>query len=62
MTPANEFRAARARLGITQQTLADRLKIRVGSVSSIEQGIYEPSESTLELLRYVVADGIDRGA
>jgi transcriptional regulator with XRE-family HTH domain len=40
----------RGKLGATQQELADRLKIRVGTVSAYEQGTREPSQRILRSL------------
>ncbi len=61
MTPAEEFRTARATLGMTQQQLGDALgfsrKRSNVTVCEIETGTRNPSEPVLRLLRLLVADG-----
>ena len=54
---AEEFRANRDILGMTQQQLADLLGFRRGrrTVSDIERGQWEPSEVVVNLLRLHVA-------
>ncbi len=61
MTAAEEFRAARATLGMTQQQLGGMLgyslKRAKVTVCEIEKGTRNPSEPVLRLLRLLVAAG-----
>ncbi len=59
MTPAEEFRAARATLGMTQQQLGDALGFRRGKVTvcEIERGKKNPRETVVRYLRTLVAAG-----
>ena len=57
MTPAEEFLAARATLGMTQQQLGDALGFRRGkhTICDIEKGRHKPRETVVLLLRALVA-------
>jgi len=57
MTPAEEFRTARAELGMTQQQLGDALGFKRGkqTVCDIEKGRHKPRETVVLLLRALVA-------
>jgi transcriptional regulator with XRE-family HTH domain len=55
MAPAEEFRAARTALGLTQAALAAVLRVSLSHVSHVEQGAEKPSEALCELLRMKVA-------
>ncbi len=61
MTPAEEFRAARATLGMTQQQLGEALgfsfKRSNVTVCEIEAGKRNPRETVLRYLRALVAAG-----
>ncbi len=61
MTPAEEFRAARQQLGLTQAQLADALGFRRGkaTICDIEKGRRNPRETVVLLLRSLV--GAKRG-
>ena len=57
MTPAEEFRAARAKLGYTQARLAGALGFKRGrqTVCDIEKGRHMPRKTVVLLLRALVA-------
>ena len=57
MTPAEEFRAARLSLGLTQAQLAAVLGFRRGrrTVGDIECGVQNPSGPVVKFLRSLVA-------
>ena len=57
MTPAEEFLAARATLGMTQQQLADALGFKRGrqTVCDIEKGRHIPRDVVMVGLRLTVA-------
>ncbi len=57
MTPAEEFRAARAALGMTQQQLGEALGLKRGKISvcEIETGVWVPREVVMVCLRLIVA-------
>ncbi len=61
MTPAEEFRAARAALGMTQQQLGEALGFSLKrsnvTVCEIETGTRNPRETVVLLLRALVAAG-----
>ncbi len=59
MTPAEEFRAARAKLGMTQEHLGWALGYKRGrqTVYEIEKGVWTPSEPVVRYLRTLVAAG-----
>ncbi len=61
MTPAEEFRAARATLGMTQQQLGDALGFarRRHAVYDIEAGRRNPRKTTLLLLRMLADEKTD---
>ncbi len=58
MTPAEEFRAGRDTLGMTQQQLGDALGFKRGKVTicDIEKGRHIPRETVVLLLRALVAE------
>ncbi len=66
MTPAEEFRAARAELGITQQQFGEALgfsrKRSKVTVCEIEAGKRNPRETVLLYLRTLVAEKTPAGA
>jgi transcriptional regulator with XRE-family HTH domain len=51
MVSSRQIRAARALLGWTQQTLADKSVVAVNSVRAVEQGLPYPRAETLEAIR-----------
>jgi len=57
MTPAEEFRTARDKLGLTQTQLADALGYKRGrrTVGDIECGAQNPSQLAVNFLRALVA-------
>ncbi len=56
MTPAEEFLAARATLGMTQQQLADALGLRgKQTIYEFESGRRNPREVVMVCLRLIVA-------
>ena len=57
MTPAEEFRAARDTLGMTQRQLAEALGFKRGrqTICDIEKGRHMPRETVVLLLRALVA-------
>ena len=57
MTPAEEFRAARDTLGMTQQQFADALGFQRGrqTICDIEKGRHTPRHTVVLLLRSLVA-------
>ena len=50
------LRAARLRLGWTQEQLARGAGVHVRTLSNTERGVYRPSKVTLERLRAVLGD------
>ncbi len=48
------LRAARKRLGLTQEQVAERSGVQAGEVSRIERGMRDPQVSTLEKLAAAV--------
>ncbi len=61
MTPAEEFRASRATLGMTQQRLGEAVGFKRGkkTVCDIEKGRINPKETTMKALRMLVR--LERG-
>ncbi len=58
MTPAEEFRAARATLGMTQQQMSDALGLRGRqAIYEFESGRRNPREVVMVCLRLTVAAG-----
>ncbi len=63
MTPAEEFRAARAALGMTQQQLAEALGLRgKQTIYEFEKGRRNPREIVLLYLRTLLAKKTPAGA
>ncbi len=56
MTPAEEFRAARDKLGMTQQQLGEALGFKRGkqTICDIEKGRHIPRETHMRHLRLLV--------
>jgi transcriptional regulator with XRE-family HTH domain len=48
------LRAARERLGLTQEQVSERSGVQAGEVSRIERGMRDPKVSTLERLAAAV--------
>jgi transcriptional regulator with XRE-family HTH domain len=48
------LRAARERLGLTQEQVSERSGVQAGEVSRIERGMRDPKVSTLEKLAAAV--------
>ena len=48
------LRAARKKLGLTQEEVAERSGVQAGEVSRIERGLRDPQVSTLEKLAKAV--------
>ncbi len=62
MTPAEEFRAARATLGLTQAALAQELGCTCSHVSHIEQGAVGVSNALAKHIQLLVKKSGDRTA
>ena len=52
---SGQIRAARLRLGLTHQELADRAGLDRRTIRNVERGIHPPSRRTLQKLRQVIA-------
>jgi transcriptional regulator with XRE-family HTH domain len=59
MTVGKRIKELRKEKGLTQQNLAELLKITKGSICKYEKGIHEPNIDTLNLLTQIFSCSMD---